>query len=525
MSNIARHSSGLCTVNSIGRVLRSPSIAIAAARDTEKLSHRFHSGFHASTASISMKVAKASLSQMPFHHRIVTRSPNHMCAFSCDTTSATRSSSARDAVFSSASSGLAESNRAEILHGAGSEVGNRDQVELVAGVWKAVVIGEELERKGADPAGERRQIRFARHVNNPERRARIHGRRRFEFADDKGKQIGGHHDRFLENDLLLAACELAFAFLAAVGNGREVFVNHQDHLVAGLQLGLIPARECAACVGGLELGRGNDVCVAGCVGVLAAIKAVELVVENSAKDDPEDVFAGGKRLRELQMGPFLLRLHPHRGLERFSSPFDGRGIDLQFQRVEDDFVCRFNDGDFDVLVALECKSLEVRFKPQHVAPRPDIFRQPIVVDLLAFGSTFLVAHDGFLRDECSTRAQEHPRPTVRQSWIWSENRAQRRNQVSSLPPRLSGWRRLCAVYPSTNGRSIQRTSQYRPNLRPTSENTPTSLKPNWRCSFTEGSLGMVIPATRRRRSAPRSASNNVRYIVRPMPRPVASGAQ
>ena len=36
-----------------------------------------------------MKVANASLSQIPFHHRIVTRSPNHMWASSCATVSAT----------------------------------------------------------------------------------------------------------------------------------------------------------------------------------------------------------------------------------------------------------------------------------------------------------------------------------------------------------------------------------------------------------------------------------------------------
>ncbi len=38
-----------------------------------------------------MKVAKASLSQMPFHHFMVTRSPNHMWAISWAMTSATRS--------------------------------------------------------------------------------------------------------------------------------------------------------------------------------------------------------------------------------------------------------------------------------------------------------------------------------------------------------------------------------------------------------------------------------------------------
>ena len=35
-----------------------------------------------------MNVANASLSQMPFHHFIVTRSPNHMCAISCTIVSA-----------------------------------------------------------------------------------------------------------------------------------------------------------------------------------------------------------------------------------------------------------------------------------------------------------------------------------------------------------------------------------------------------------------------------------------------------
>ena len=35
-----------------------------------------------------MNVANASFSQMPFHHFIVTRSPNHMCAISCTIVSA-----------------------------------------------------------------------------------------------------------------------------------------------------------------------------------------------------------------------------------------------------------------------------------------------------------------------------------------------------------------------------------------------------------------------------------------------------
>ncbi len=54
----------------------------AAGREPRRSAPARHSGFHASTASISMNVAKASFSQIPFHHRIVTRSPNHMWATS-----------------------------------------------------------------------------------------------------------------------------------------------------------------------------------------------------------------------------------------------------------------------------------------------------------------------------------------------------------------------------------------------------------------------------------------------------------
>ena len=53
-----------------------------------------------------MKVANASFSQIPFHQRIVTRSPNHMCASSCAIVSATSRRSAKVASASSMSSSV-----------------------------------------------------------------------------------------------------------------------------------------------------------------------------------------------------------------------------------------------------------------------------------------------------------------------------------------------------------------------------------------------------------------------------------
>ncbi len=61
----------------------------AVERASPKSTHRCQSGRKASVHFISMKVAKASLSQMPFHHFMVTRSPNHMWAISWAITSTT----------------------------------------------------------------------------------------------------------------------------------------------------------------------------------------------------------------------------------------------------------------------------------------------------------------------------------------------------------------------------------------------------------------------------------------------------
>jgi hypothetical protein len=86
-------SSGDATGNSIGLVASRASTPKAAARSSVNDAHRCQSGRKSSTAASSMKVANASLSHRPFHHLIVTRSPNHMWASSWATTSATRVSS------------------------------------------------------------------------------------------------------------------------------------------------------------------------------------------------------------------------------------------------------------------------------------------------------------------------------------------------------------------------------------------------------------------------------------------------
>ncbi len=75
-------SAGDTTAYSMGRVSARASTSKAAERESPKSTQRSQSGRHASVACISMKVANASFSQMPSHHFMVTRSPNHMWAIS-----------------------------------------------------------------------------------------------------------------------------------------------------------------------------------------------------------------------------------------------------------------------------------------------------------------------------------------------------------------------------------------------------------------------------------------------------------
>ena len=187
-------SSGESTSNSMGRVLCRASVSKAAERETPKPTQRSQSGRKASVVTISMNVAKASLSQMPFHHCMVTRSPNHMWASSWAMTSTTFCSSGWVAVRRvDEEQDLAEGDAAEVLHGPEGEVGDGDQVELVARVGDAVVVGEVVEAEGPDLERVAGEVALADGVDDAEvdaaRRDRVGD---LEGADDEGDQVGRH---------------------------------------------------------------------------------------------------------------------------------------------------------------------------------------------------------------------------------------------------------------------------------------------------------------------------------------------
>ena len=209
-----------------------------------------------------MKVAKASFSQMPFHHFMVTRSPNHMWAISWETTSATRSSSsARRPGRVDEQHGLAEGDAAQVLHGPEGEVGDGHEVELVGRVGDAEVVGEEPQGVGGRLEGEGGEVapcpgRGRRAPACPATSTGVGG---LERAHDEGHQVGGHDHGVGEADPAPAAGQRASLDLGAVGVGRQPVGDDEGDREDRLAVGLVEAGEGPAGVGRLELGGGDDV--------------------------------------------------------------------------------------------------------------------------------------------------------------------------------------------------------------------------------------------------------------------------
>src|SRR5208282_6934921 len=99
--------------------------------------------------------------------------------------------------------------------------------------------------------------------------------------------------------------------------------------VTRLELGLVPARESAARVGGLELRGRGDVGLARRVLVLAAIKAVQLVIEDSAKRNLQQPFARRKFFGESEMRAFFGRFELGLRGQRFSAALRCNLFDFQ----------------------------------------------------------------------------------------------------------------------------------------------------------------------------------------------------
>jgi hypothetical protein len=151
--------------------------------------------------------------------------------------------------------------------------------------------------------------------------------------------------------------------------------------------------------------------------VLAAIKAVQLVVQDSAKRNLERPFARGKFLGKSKMRAFLRRFHLGFRAERFPGALRGHLVDFQLERVQHDIIGRIVDDDGDTHFALKRERGEIGRQPDVVAFGRDVFRQPIVLQTISEGSSILIAHlslsslymqSGKNNEKLRARTRNHP---------------------------------------------------------------------------------------------------------------------
>ena len=186
---------------------------------------------------------------------------------------------------------LPERDAAQVLHGAGCEVGQGQEVDLVARVRDPVVVLEPAQRERADVQPEVGEVGLAGDVDHTQRDAVDVDRvRRHERADDERHEVCAHHHRVGEphRDLRPVRTGPFRALdLGAVRDGHLIGVDDEGDAEHGLEVGFVPAGEGPPAVGRLHLARGDDALEAVLVAIRAAIEAAQLVVEDAGEGDDD----------------------------------------------------------------------------------------------------------------------------------------------------------------------------------------------------------------------------------------------
>ena len=149
--------------------------------------------------------------------------------------------------------------------------------------------------------------------------------------------------------------------------------HHQRHAEHGLEGGLVPARERAARVDGLELRGRHDVRPSVRALEGRAIEAVELVVQDPLEGDAEAPLSGPERAGEAEVHAVLRRrVERCRALE--PGPFLTLGHharDRELDGIQLDVVGLVAHLDLDDLLAGVGRALEIGLEPDVVAARDD----------------------------------------------------------------------------------------------------------------------------------------------------------
>ena len=203
---------------------------------------------------------------------------------------------------------LAEGDATQVFHGPEGEIGNGDEVQLLAGVGDVVIRGKMTQGEGADLQREFRQVPLADGVHDAQRHAiHVHRLGGLERADDKGHEVGRHFHGVVEGHQPPAVARRRLRDDGSVGDGVQVVRHDEGDAENGLEIRLVEARKGAAGVGAFKLRGGDDVLVAVVVVEDGAVKAVQLVVEDALEAQHQAIAAGRQGGPKPEPQAFLVR--------------------------------------------------------------------------------------------------------------------------------------------------------------------------------------------------------------------------
>ena len=234
---------------------------------------------------------------------------------------------------------VAEGDAAQVLHGAGGEVRDGDEVHLLARVGDVEVVGEEAQRERADLEGELGQGLLPGRADHAEgHTVDVDGLGRLELADDEGHQVGRHLHRGGEADAALRP-DLVGSDDGRIGNGVDVGVHDEGDLEHRLAVRLVEAGEAPPGVHGLELGGRDGLRLAVGAGVGGAVEPAQLVVEGAGEAAADGARPGWQLRRRAEYHLLELVVEVHGAGDR--GPVGGADLDVAHRElggVQDDLV-------------------------------------------------------------------------------------------------------------------------------------------------------------------------------------------
>ncbi len=273
---------------------------------------------------------------------------------------------------------LPEGDGAEVLHGTGGEIGNGEQVELVARIGNAEILLEMGEREHGRIHGEVDQMSLAGHVDDANGRgADVHRLARLERADHEGQEVGRQEHRRCEPDFPSSILEQLRCDLGATRDGEEIGIDHEGDLEHGLQVGLVPAREGSTSAGRLELGGGERAGGSVGVGERAAVEPAQLVVEEAVEVGDQHVLSRLDGRGELEGGALVVVVEADRAGDRVVGRLEVGVGHHELGGIADELVGGSVHRDGGSARTAKCRRLQVGFEAQLVVRGDRGTRQPI----------------------------------------------------------------------------------------------------------------------------------------------------